>query len=242
MRQALDAGLEALPGGLQQYDFGRFELSKNGMGNKLFRRAYLWACRLGLPLSARPFNSRVGLLAAANTRVIDHLMDSPGAEVFLDSSKSTIRLNFLLTRSEFDIFLIRLKRDGRGQFHSMLKRYPGTEPSHHAAQFVKTDNSISGIFHRLPAASRLEIKYEELCEDPSLHVSRIFEAAGLDNADVSGNFRHFTPHMIGNAEVLENGSGAISNPELWRKELTPAQLEVFETIAGPVNRRLGYDD
>jgi hypothetical protein len=46
-------------------------------------------------------------------------------------------------------------------------------------------------------------------------------------------------HVLGHGSRL-NGSAKIHNSEKWRKELSADDLKTFESIAGSLNRALGY--
>ena len=47
-------------------------------------------------------------------------------------------------------------------------------------------------------------------------------------------------HVLGHGPRLNGSAAKIHNSEKRRKELSAADLRTFEAIAGPLNRRLGY--
>jgi len=62
------------------------------------------------------------------------------------------------------------------------------------------------------------------------------EKGGLDIY----KFGDVESHIIGNLEVRRDRSKEFRMVERWRAELSRYDVQVFEKIAGEVNRQLGY--
>lgn len=84
------------------------------------------------------------------------------------------------------------------------------------------------------------VRYESLCAEPETTLTRIFEFFGLDPMRVELDFRSVEHHILGNSMRLGSSSD-IRLDEKWRSQLTDADLNIFDRIAGKFNRRLGYE-
>ena len=68
---------------------------------------------------------------------------------------------------------------------------------------------------------------------------RLLTFLDLDPDKVVLDFRSRQQHVIGNGMRLDTTS-TIRLDERWKTHLTPDDLAVFDTVAGDLNRRLGY--
>lgn len=241
MKNAYDAGRRTLPWYMRHIDYVAFDFSQIQYVKGIMRKVahgYYMRHDLTFPRNVliRPFHA----LCRANAALVDFVLDSESAPVFLDSSKSTLELEFLSASGLFDITPIHLSRDGRGQFHSAIRHHPDLTPEVLANRFrmwrdriETTLNAWSGPYVRL--------KYEDLCDHPVRELRRVAEEVGLDPDGMSLDFRNGSKHIIGNKGVVQSSSSRIVNEELWKTELTPDQLAIFEEIAGDSNRWFGYE-
>jgi hypothetical protein len=78
-----------------------------------------------------------------------------------------------------------------------------------------------------------------LCRDTESTLRRIFDFLGVDAEAIRPPFREATHHVIGNGMRLDSTS-QVRQDERWREVLGPDDLNVFEAVAGAVNRHLGY--
>jgi hypothetical protein len=62
---------------------------------------------------------------------------------------------------------------------------------------------------------------------------------GLTSASVRRDFRHVDHHVVGNGMRLDS-TEEIHLDDRWVSRLSPRDLELFDSLAGDVNRRLGY--
>ena len=171
--------------------------------------------------------------------MIDFVLDAESTSAFLDSSKSTIELEFLQASGLFDVTPIHLSRDGRGQFHSAIRHHPDLTLEVLAERFRKWVERIETTLGAWNGPY-VRLKYEELCDHPVRELRRVAEEVGLDPDGMSLDFRNGSTHIIGNKGVVQSSSNKIVNEELWKTELTPDQQAIFEEIAGDANRSLGY--
>ena len=175
-----------------------------------------------------------------NAQIIDTITSMRSARVFLDGSKDPVRAAYFRRSGLFDMYLIRMVRDGRGNSCSYMKHH-GMDMSAAATEWRKTYEESQRLYDRFNADHRLNIRYEDLCDDPSGTVNRVTDMLGLDRQPMVADFRSVDQHIVGNAMRLASSS-QIRVDQKWRDALTPADIETFERVAGSLNRRLGYQD
>jgi hypothetical protein len=199
-------------------------------------------------------------IQALNAALVECVCDRAGAKVIVDSSKVGLRLKYLL-RAELDIRVIRLIRDGRavaltytdpatfadardprfrgggmgGDRHA--ERLP---PAEAAREWRRSNEEADAIVRRLDPARWLEVRYETLCTEPESTLRRIFAFMGVDaTGEICLTPRPRNHHVLGNGMRLDHTID-IRLDDRWRSGLAPADLAVFEAVAGALNRRLGY--
>lgn len=183
---------------------------------------------------------RYQAMRQANASLIQAVLEVSNKSVFLDSSKSEKDALLLNDIPDTELYLIQLLRDGRAQVHSTL--------GHHANQTIESASRqwagrIKAQQTLLQKANLpyLPIKYEQLCQEPQAIMDEIFNFARLAPGRGSLQFRRPDLHLMGNPMRLESNND-IKDKTQWRTNLTPAQLQIFEQIAGSTNRDLGYTD
>jgi hypothetical protein len=91
----------------------------------------------------------------------------------------------------------------------------------------------------------LEVRYEDLVSKPAEKVAAICDFLGLDYSDDM-----LAIEQTDRSKVVADQSAWFTNVwsgittaavGKWRTELTPRQIEVFETVAGDELRALGYE-
>jgi hypothetical protein len=225
----------------------------------LHRGAGLERLRDWLLNSAPGWGGHLDRTQQRNAALARAVLARTGKRVIVDSSKIGIRLKFLLRNPAFDVKVLRLVRDGR----AVALTY--TDPARYAdaAQGPLQGGGMGGSrdAERLPLAAAAhewrrsqeealaivsllapgrwtELRYEDLCADTAGVLRRLFAFLGVDPAARFG-LREAEHHVIGNGMRLDAGH-EVKLDERWREALGPAQLRVFDEIAGALNRRLGY--
>lgn len=240
LASAFEAGRRTLPWYMRSLNYSAFEFSRNKRVRRRFRRAAHRSV-LGIDESwfLRPLARPYRVMCEANAALVDFVLESASANVFLDSSKSTVELEYLNASGLFDITPIHLSRDGRGQFHSALRHWPDLSPELAALRFRQCIERITPLLANWDGPY-VRLRYEDLCEQPLKEIRRVAEETGLDPDGMSLDFRNRSRHIVGNVRVVESESREIVNEELWRTALSPQQLDTFEEISGDANRSLGY--
>ncbi|SHO51459.1 sulfotransferase [Desulfopila aestuarii] len=181
-------------------------------------------------------------------------------KIVVDSSKIGIRLKYLLRNPELDISVIRLIRDGRGvalaylnpaifadcQNASLRNGGAGGFLSNEHSSFAdaslewrRSNEEADHLRECLPKEKWFELRYETLCNHPQETLKQIAIFLGVSSTTFSSDFRYKEHHVIGNGMRLDDTSN-ITLDERWRTHLTTEQLNIFENVAGNMNRKLGY--
>ena len=173
-----------------------------------------------------------------NARLVEAVMALQGGQVFLDASKDTNRLRFLLDAGLWDLRVIYMIRDGRGAANSFM-RHHGVPMAVAAREWRTTHQECDRLVAGLPLDSVTTLHYEQLCEAPDAETARILRFLGLDPALAAGDRRAAEHHILGNSMRLR-ASSEIRLDEKWRAALSAAQLATFRRIAADLNSRYRY--
>jgi hypothetical protein len=174
---------------------------------------------------------------ALKTALIESVMECTGKPVLVDSSKSGVQLKYHLRNPSLDVKAIGLVRDGRGVALS-IARNQGTTFPQGAHDWRRTNEEAEAIAGRMGGGRWIHLKYEALCEDPQGTLNRIWRFIGVQPRELDDCPAPHA-HVLGHGSRL-NGTKKIHNVEKWRQELSAGDLRTFDSIAGPLNRRLGY--
>jgi hypothetical protein len=199
-------------------------------------------------------------IQAANAALAESLLARTGKSVLVDSSKVGLRLSFLLRNRALDVKVIRLIRDGRGVSTTYMDpaRYAdASDPALRdggmggdrgserlrmemaALEWRRSNEEAETILGRLDRSRWTEVRYEALCGDPSGTLRRLFGFLGVDLRRMPEDFRSVEHHVVGNGMRLDETSKIVLD-ERWRSVLDEKDLAVFDSVAGGLNRRLGY--
>lgn len=91
------------------------------------------------------------------------------------------------------------------------------------------------LFPEIPS---ITLKYEDLCESPTLFLNQLFQrlAAQQFTVDLSDEQ---SSHVIGNRMRLEKLDRIVTG-DRWRETINDDDLEEAKNLAGPLAIRLGY--
>lgn len=208
-----------------------------GMFLETVRRAGL-ALSLAWPLHLSNVQRR-------NVALAEALREITGAKVVVDSSKIALHLKYLLRSPDLKMKVVRLVRDGRAVTMSTLghgfKRDTRRETIAGAAlSWRKNNEAAERILAEMPESQWKFLQYEELCRRPEETLRELCGFLGMDTGRVVLDFRARTQHVLGNEMRLKSGS-EIRLDERWRTGLSKEDLQVFEEVAGDLNRKYGYE-
>jgi len=195
-----------------------------------------------------------------NAALISTICEITKADVAVDSSKTALRLKYLLRNPELDVKVIRLIRDGRAIAltymdptgfadakdptlrsggsggHREKKRLSMAQAAY---QWRRCNEEAEHILCCMDKSQWIEVRYEKLCKDTSNTLVRLFEFLGLNPDKQAQEFRMVEHHIVGNGMRLDTTS-QISLDERWKSVLEPEELQLFDSIAGEINRSYGY--
>ena len=216
----------------------------------------------GVALSLSPtWRRQLPVIQDRNTALISTVAEIKGAKVVTDSSKVAVRLKYLLRNPELDMKVIRLIRDGRAVALTYMnpaefadakdKKMRGggsggqrenerLSMAQAAQEWRRSNEEAEHVLHGIDKSQWIEVRYEQLCEDTENTLSRVFEFLGLDSRKTVSDFRIVEHHVVGNGMRLD-ATSEVQLDERWRNKLTDQDLKIFESLAGKMNRRYGYE-
>jgi hypothetical protein len=223
-------------------DFGTHFTNGHGVFRRLIslgvRNPFLAAVGSLALETLPPCKARLMRIVEQNRLLIDLVMKIQRGRVFLDGSKDPERLNQFLNSSLWKVKVIHLIRDGRGFANSYMEHCKvGMRAA--AEEWIRTDRVCQRVLSRLPSSDALTIRYEDLCLHSEEVLVSIFAFVGLDPAPKEKRSSSSDFHILGNSMRLDFGK-TIKIDETWKNELRSQDLEIFESIAGAVNRAHGY--
>ena len=170
----------------------------------------------------------------------DVIRRATGKPIIVDSSKNAQRMKALYMADPACFKLIFLVRDGRGVTASEMRR-KGVSMTQAARYWVGIQRLLLRAQASIPAACKVRIHYEELCQAPGPTLQTICRFVGIPYDERFVQIRRNEAHNIcGNPMRHRTTETQIVLDEQWKEQLTSADLAVFQRIAGAVNERLGY--
>ena len=109
-----------------------------------------------------------------------------------------------------------------------------------AREWRRSNEEAEYLLAGLDKSQWIEVRYEQLCTETDSTLRKVCEFLGLDPAKIERNFRSKEHHVVGNGMRLDTTS-EIWLDERWKEHLTKEDLNTFDAIAGPLNRRYGYN-
>jgi hypothetical protein len=226
----------------------------------LHRGLFLEWLRDGALTLSPVWRSHLPRIQARNAALAGSLSAHTGRRVIVDSSKAGIRLKYLLRNPALDVRVIRLIRDGRAvtltytdpaQFAdaadpALRGGGTGADRDHErlslhlaAREWRRSNEEAEAILRRMDPARWTEVRYEALCTQTDSTLCRLFTFIGLDPASVRTDLHSSQHHLIGNGMRLDS-SHEVRLDARWTSALNTRGLQIFDSVAGALNRRLGY--
>ncbi len=209
---------------------------------------------------SRTWRRRLPEIHRRNAAFVAAVCQITAAEVVVDSSKTALRLKYLLRNPGLEMKVIRLIRDGRAVALTYMdpanfadaedpaRRGGGTggrwEKEHltmatAARQWRRCMQEAESIRPSIPPAQWIEVRYEDYCTDPEGTLNRLHRFLGIEPHEVLRDFRAIGQHIVGNGMRLDTTS-EVRLDERWQEVLTEEDLRTFDAIAGRLNRQYGY--
>jgi len=206
------------------------------------------------------WRSRLPELQARNAALIDSLCTLTGNEIVVDSSKIGLRLKYLLRNPALDVRVIRLIRDGRAVAltYTDPARFADARDPHlrgggiggtrvreclpletAAREWRRSNEEAEEIVQGLERSRWVEVRYETVCSEPEVTLRQLFTFIGVNPDAPRMDLRSVGHHIVGNGMRLD-WTGDVRLDERWRSALSVRDLRTFDTVAGAMNRTLGY--
>ena len=193
--------------------------------------------RRRVPRLVPAYRARVARIDRVNVAFIDAVLSHRNASVFLDGTKLLTRLSHLLRIPELNVKVVRLVRDVRGFAASAKSR--GLSTVEAAQVWHKDQRAIARLLRTLPADAALLIRYEDLCAQPGPTLQRLWAFCGVRPFEAPSSVQASDHHILGNRMRMED-TITIRLDDSWRTRLTPGEHRQVLTVAGAMNRAMGY--
>lgn len=214
-----------------------------------------------IALSLSPnWRRKLSYFQRVNEALIRCILTRTGKNIIVDSSKVGIRLKYLLRNPVFDIQVIRLIRDGRAvaltytdpaQFADARdprfreggmggdRRTECLSMAEAAYEWLRSNEEAEALLAGLNRFQWTEIRYEDICLRTEETLHRLFKFINVAADKEYISLRNSEHHVVGNGMRLDTNEDIVLD-ERWKSALWPADLRIFDKIAGRMNRRLGY--
>ncbi|MFV1965320.1 MAG: sulfotransferase, partial [Pirellulaceae bacterium] len=171
--------------------------------------------------------------------VYDAIRRASGCPVVVDSTKDARRLKELYLTQPWPFRLIYLVRDGRAVAASAMRRL-GVDMRTAARDWLDDNRRSLWVQWSIPAERKMRVRYEDLCHftEPTLRSICRFLDVPYDESMLQ--LCKGESHSIGgNPMRFRRDEATVQLDERWRDELSERDLEVFNSVAGRLNRRFG---
>lgn len=178
-------------------------------------------------------------VAQDSARLFDAVTSAEERTICVDSSKSVFRFRAVYALEPQSTFAVVLSRDYRAVVHSKMKRGLSLEAA--AIGWRKKMRQIDSLTADLPASRIFRLKYESLCADPHVELSKLCSFLGIEFTDTMLTRSSADLHHIGGSPTKFDPSRAtISLDRSHVGHFAERDLERMQELVGDEARRWGY--
>jgi hypothetical protein len=166
-----------------------------------------------------------------------------GAETVIDASKEAVGMRDVYDFGTGTVKIIFLTRDVHGVVWSEVKRMKGRRnATRFARRWAAVNRRILRFLEGVPHRDWIHVKYEGFCADSTGTLRRLCDFLGhaYDPAMAAGPFGGEKSHTIYGNSIRFTNIQAIREDLTWHQQLTPAEIDTVDQIAGPMMKQLGY--
>ena len=195
--------------------------------------------RFGLPFVS-PFTKVYDEGVRNTIELYDRVLQQTGKSVTVDSTKQYLKAVSIYQVRPENTRIIVLARDGRGVFHSGLKR--GLSRNYSLKCWFNYYNRALPLFKKTVAPEHVHtVRYEDLVVDTKGVLQGVCQFLGLDFDDRMLDFRSVAHHNV-NGNKVKIGSGSeLKLDDAWIRELSKVDSAHFSRVAGALNKSLGFE-
>jgi len=236
-----NADREAIPFTL--YEFGTHFRDENYICDRLLHmgvRSIAVEALRDIAVNIFPYcKKRKNDILLQNQKLIEIICKMQGKEVFLDGSKDSTRLKYFIKSNLWDIKVISLVRDGRATTASFMKNENKCirDATNEWVSAIKEAENIKSLMN---PTDYIETSYEELCDHTNKVLKRVYEFIGVEEGIANLSFGASMSHILGNSMRLGN-LDEIKKDEKWKERLNSKDIDIFNSIGGMYNGKLGYN-
>lgn len=203
-------------------------------------RKGLMELREHLPVAMKPMLRPAALTQALHNK--EHLYRTLAStwdkRVLVDSSKNMREALEFYRSWPHLLKLVLVTRDGRGVYLS--RRRTGRSRQEALDGWLNYYARALPMADKLPQASLLRLRYEDLASDPAGTGKRLCDFAGLDFEPNMLELGEAIRHLVNGNDTRFSAHQGIRLDERWRTELVGEELQYFNQRGGEMNVRLGY--
>jgi hypothetical protein len=171
--------------------------------------------------------------------------ESENARIWICKSLVNIRFADQLEDNGVNPLYIHLFRDGRDVALSFKKAIVGEKQIYHIAKQWKNEQEASlQLAEKIGGNRVVKVRYEDLIANPEKELMKICRFMGADYNPVALDYYHSEEsHKTAHSGVMwENVEKPLisNNYNKYLKELSSADIQLFEQVAGDTLEELGY--
>ena len=154
-----------------------------------------------------------------NVVLFKAIAEASGKQYIVDSSKSRVRLQLLLSNPDLDVFPILLIRNPKGQICSMLqkKKYKHVSLGKLMHSYIETNRRVYRLIKNRP---HYILRYEDLVTRPEQTLNSLMQTIGLSFEQAQLNWAAQERHNVGGNGMRRDSTSELILDDKWRYQLT----------------------
>ncbi len=154
-----------------------------------------------------------------NVVLFKAIAEASGKQYIVDSSKSSVRLQLLLSNPDLDVFPILLIRNPKGQICSMLqkKKYKRVSLGKLMHSYIETNRRVYRLIKNRPYYL---LRYEDLVTRPEQTLNSLMQTIGLSFEQAQLNWAAQERHNVGGNGMRRASTSELILNDNWRYQLT----------------------
>ena len=197
---------------------------------------------LGADLTALPLEQMSGRdLVEWAVTAYGQKVGKPAPSIWIDHTPSNIKYAWTLFHVFPDAHLVHIIRDGRAVAASLLPLDWGPNEIDHTVRYW-TERLAYGFVAELRWPEKVtRIHYEDLVRDPKAALRKLCAVLAIPYEPAMCQGTGFqVPKYTAKQHALVGSPPNSARANAWEQQLTPRQIEIFESLAGDLLVSLGY--